>query len=410
MFVSHLEGALSGTTLSAGEQHTTHEGRPIIVRYDLDRVAKAVSRPDLHARADTMWKLRELLPVPTGAEVSLGEHATPILRCNRLGARFGLKNLWVKDESSLPTGSFKSRGQAIAISMAKSFGTKRVAIPTAGNAGGAMAAYAARAGLEAWVMMPEDTPVVNQLEAWLAGANVILVKGLIDDCGKLVAAGATHMDWFDMSTLKEPYRIEGKKTMGLELAEQFNWKLPDVIVYPTGGGTGLIGMWKAFAELAEIGWIAPDRFPRMVAVQSEGCAPIVRAFDQGKRFCERFENAETIARGLRVPYALGDFMILDAIAESQGCAVAVQESRIQEWMKTATAAEGISFCPESAACIGAVEMLADDGWIQRDDHVVLFNCSSARKYADMIDLDLPKIDPADSLDWDQLRSAFASKH
>lgn len=343
-----------------------------------------------------------------GDEISLGEVVTPLLRCDRIAHRYGLQHLWIKDESTLPTGSFKSRGQAVAISMARALGIRRVAIPTAGNAGGAMAAYAARAGLEAWVFMPVDTPTVNQMEASLAGAQVYLVDGLIDDCGKIVAAGVDEMGWFDFSTLKEPYRLEGKKTMGFELAEQFGWELPDVILYPTGGGTGLIGMWKAFHELVQIGWLEASRLPRMVAVQSEGCCPIVRAFERGDRFCTRFEGAETVARGIRVPAAVGDFLILDAVRESDGLAVAVQESRILDWMRQATSLEGLAICPESAACIGALEMLTDSGWISSDDRVVLFNCASSRKYPDLIDYRLPALRADQAVDWDQLKRSAAA--
>ncbi len=317
---------------------------------------------------------------------------------------FGLANFWVKDESLLPTGSFISRGQTVAISMCRQFGIRRVAIPTAGNAGGAMAAYAARAGLEAYVFMPRDTPLVNQVEAVLAGAKVFLVDGLISDCGRIVRDGTGPMQWFDISTLKEPYRVEGKKTMGLELAEQSGWELPDVILYPTGGGTGLIGMWKAFAELRDLGWLKSAKLPRMVAVQSDGCCPIVRAFESGTRFAEPFAGAHTVASGLRVPSAVGDFMILDAIRASGGTAVAVEEGRIIDWMRRGIASEGIAFCPETAACIGAAEKLAAMGWLGRDERVVMFNCAAAQKYLHVIQLNLPGIRDARAVDWDRLQS------
>ena len=332
------------------------------VRYDLAAIGRAVRRDDLAGRPDNLWRYRELLPLPAGAEpVTLDERVTPLLPAPKLGSMLGLDELLIKDESRLPTGSFKSRGLAMAVSMARTFGTKRLAIPTAGNAGGALAAYAARAGIEAFVFMPRDTPVINQIECVLAGANVFLVEGLINDCGSIVRAGVERMGWFDCSTLKEPYRIEGKKTMGLELAEQLGWRLPDVILYPTGGGTGLIGMCKAFAELRTLGWLESDHVPRMVAVQSDGCAPIVRAFDAGERFAKPWENARTIASGLRVPGAVGDFMILDAIRASHGCAIAVPEEEILPAMREATAAEGISFCPEAAACVVAARALRRDG-------------------------------------------------
>ena len=399
-YVSHLEAAIDGTRLPAREQHTLHEGRPIWVRYDLGAVSRAMDKEVLQKRPPTIWRYRELLPAEDESViVSLGEGMSPLLRCDRLGGSLGLSNLFIKDESQMPTGSFKDRGQTVAITMAKWFGVKRVAIPTAGNAGGSMAAYAARAGMEAFVFMPEDTPEVNQYEAVQAGAHAYLVNGLINDCAKIVLDGRETMGWFDFSTLKEPYRIEGKKTMGLELAEQLDWSLPDVILYPTGGGTGLIGMWKAFQELDELGWLDGERMPRMVAVQSDGCCPIVRAFDRGEKFAEPFENATTIALGLRVPAAVGDFMILDAIRASDGCAVAVSEQRITEWMRLGTEAEGISIGPESAACIGAAESLLSSGWLTPDERVVLFNCGGARKYPKLIQAELPRLDKDHVPDW-----------
>src|SRR5688572_19823940 len=331
-FVSHLEGAIDGQRLPADQLLTVHKDRPIWVRYDLAAVGKALTKAKLRDREQTLWRYRELLPYFDDSDVvSLGERMSPLLPCPRLGAMFGLKNLWIKDESQLPTGSFKSRGMAMAITMAKRLGVKRVALPTAGNAGGAAAAYAARAGLECFVFMPDDTPIVNQYECSMAGATTILVKGLINDCGRIVREGKERLGWFDLSTLKEPYRLEGKKTMGLELAEQCNWQLPDVILYPTGGGTGLIGMWKAFAELQALGWLESGTLPRMVSVQSSGCAPIVKAFESGARFAEPFPNAHTVASGLRVPVAVGDFMILDAIRASGGLAIGVDEDRLSEW-------------------------------------------------------------------------------
>src|SRR5687768_8818193 len=280
-FVSHLEGAIDGTRLPADKIATLHKDRPILVRYDLATVSRVFSKLKLKERPETLWRYRELLPYFDESDVvALGERVSPLLACPRLGASLGLDDLWIKDESQLPTGTFKSRGMALAITMAKRFGVKRVALPTAGNAGGAAAAYAARAGMECFVFMPEDTPAINQYECVLAGAKTFLVNGLINDCGRIVREGKERMGWFDLSTVKEPYRIEGKKTMGLELAEQFGWELPDVILYPTGGGTGLIGMWKAFHELKQLGWLTSTKMPRMVSVQSTGCAPIVRALDR----------------------------------------------------------------------------------------------------------------------------------
>jgi threonine synthase len=402
-YVTHLEGAIDGQRFEPGQVYTTHKDRPLWVRYDLKAVGRETDRQRIARRPPDIWRWRELLPVSNESSiVSLGERTTPLLRCPRLGASLGMSDLWIKDDSQLPTGSFKSRGQAVAVSMAKELGIRRLAIPTAGNAGGAMAAYAARAGMEAYVFLPKDAPQINQLEAALAGAHVYLVDGLITDCAKIVRAGREAMQWFDLSTLKEPYRIEGKKTMGLELAEQCNWKLPDVILYPTGGGTGLIGMWKAFHELRELGWLDSATMPKMVAVQSDGCAPIVRAFEQGKRFAEPFANASTIASGIRVPAAIGDFMILDAVRESGGTAIAVEEHRILEWMKLAISREGISVCPESAACVGAAKELLQRNWLRPDDRVVIFNTGAAQKYPDIVALDLPLIGSNQELDWKKM--------
>ncbi len=405
-FVTHLESALDGTCLPAGEVHTVHQGRPLWVRYDLAAVGRAVTPAAIAPRPPTLWRYRELLPLPPGEEpVTLGEGMTPLLPCPRLGAALGVPRLAIKDESQLPTGSFKSRGMAAAVSMARHFRLKRLAVPTAGNAGGALAAYGARAGIEVYVFMPADTPVINQLEAYLAGARVFLVNGLITDCGRLVREGTPRTGWFDMSTLREPYRIEGKKTMGLELAEQSGYQLPDVILYPTGGGTGLIGMWKAFAELRELGWLKSEKLPRLVSCQSDGCAPIVRAFEKGERFAEPFPNAQTVASGLRVPAAVGDFMMLDAIRASGGRAVAGREGRIVEWMRRAMGLEGVSLCPESAVCLDSLEALRAEGWVKEGDEVVLFNTGAAQKYPEAVPLDLPRVDKDRPVDYDALTGA-----
>lgn len=403
-FVTHIESAIDGTKFEAGKPWTMHKDRPLWVRYDLEAVGKALNPERLLGRAATMWRYKELLPVEREQDiVTLGEGMTPLLPTPRLGELLGLRDVWVKDDSQLPTGSFKSRGQAAAISMAKVFGKTRVAVPTAGNAGGAMAAYAARAGMEAYVLMPSDTPIINQYEAAMAGAKVFLVDGLINDCGRIVRSGIEPMGWWDVSTLKEPYRIEGKKTMGLEIAEQFKWELPDVIIYPTGGGTGLIGMWKAFQELRQLGWLKSDKMPRMVSVQSEGCAPIVRAFEKGERFAPLFENAATVASGIRVPVAVGDFMIIDAIRESGGTAIAVEEVKIPEWMAMATKAEGISFCPESSACVGAALSLRRQEWIGAGERVVIYNCGAGQKYPGVVKFDLPRLPKTGVSDWSMLR-------
>ncbi len=402
-YVTHLESAIDGTHLPADTLQTMHKDRPLWVRYDLGAVRDAMSKDALLSRPPDLWRYRELLPVTAADEiVTLGEGMSPLLPCPKLGNHLGLNDVWMKDESQLPTGSFKSRGQALAITMAKKFGVKRVAIPTAGNAGGAMAAYAARAGLEAYAFMPDDTPAINQYECVASGAKTFLVNGLITDCGRIVREGKDAMGWFDISTLKEPYRIEGKKTMGLELAEQLDWQLPDVILYPTGGGTGLIGMWKAFAELAAIGWLTSDTMPRMVAVQSTGCCPIVRAFDAGERFAEPHIGADTIASGIRVPAAVGDFMILDAVRESGGRAIAVPEECIIDWMNQAARLEGIAVCPETAACAGALGVLKDEGWIQPNERVVIFNTGAMQKYPEAMAVELPRLDKDASIDWTQL--------
>lgn len=406
MFVTHLESALDATRFEAGKIHTIHQGRPLWVRYNLDAVRTAVKPNAFQARPPSLWRYRELLPLPADVEpVTLGEGMTPLLPCPRLGQQLGLRQLWIKDESQLPTGSFKSRGMAVAVSMAKHLGLKRLAIPTAGNAGGALAAYAARAGLEAVVFMPDDTPIINQIEAHLAGARVFLVNGLITDCGRLVREGAEKFGWFDMSTLKEPYRLEGKKTMGLELAEQFDWQLPDVILYPTGGGTGLIGMWKAFAELRQLGWLKSQKLPRLISCQSDGCAPIVKAFEAGRRFAEPFANARTVASGLRVPAAVGDFMMLDAIRESKGRAIAGQEGRIVDWMKGVASSEGIGICPETAVCFDCLEKLVADQRVAPEESVVVFNTGAAQKYPEvMTPLKLPRIDKGKPLREEDLGS------
>ncbi|MFB6271334.1 MAG: threonine synthase [Salinibacter sp.] len=404
MHVTHLESALDGTRYDADRLQTTHRGRPLWVRYDLDAIDAEVEPSTFADRPPTMWRYRELLPAPgDDAIVSLGEGLSPVVPCPDLADHFGLNDFWIKDEAQMPTGTFKSRGLSAAVTMAQHFGVERVAIPTAGNAGGALAAYAARAGMEAYVFMPADTPPVNQFEVALSGAHAFRVDGLITDCGALVDAGTEPMGWLDISTLQEPYRLEGKKTMGLELFDQFDM-LPDVILYPTGGGTGLIGMWKAFTELAELGWIDPEERPRMVAVQSDGCCPIVDAYEAGDRFAEPAEDPETVASGLCVPEAVGDFMILDAVRESDGRAVAVDESRIREWMRLGTSTTGVSIGPEAAACVGAAEQLSAEGWIAPDDRVVLFNCGAAQKYPQTLDLDLPRLAPDESVDWDQLTS------
>jgi threonine synthase len=403
MFITHLESALDGTRLEANRVQTVHQGRPLWVRYDLAKVKGSVHSQDFLSRKPSLWRYRELLPLPHDEEpVTLGEGMTPIIPCPRLGADFDLSNLFIKDESQLPTGTFKSRGMTVAVSMARHFGIRRLAIPSAGNAGGALAAYAARAGMEAFIFMPEDTPIINQLEARLADAYVFLVNGLITDCARVVREGTDRMGWFDMSTLREPYRLEGKKTMGLELAEQLGWKLPDVILYPTGGGTGLIGMWKAFQELQHLGWLNSDRLPRMIACQSDGCAPVVKAFETGSRFAEPFPNPRTIASGLRVPAAIGDFMMLDVIRASGGCALAGREESIVPWMERVASTEGIAICPECAVCFDCLEKLVAAAKIRSEEMVVVYNTGAAQKYPEVVALDLPRIDKDKPVDFERL--------
>lgn len=401
-FVTHLEGAIDGAHLPARTLQTLHAGRPILVRYDLPAIAASVDRDALAARPDGLWRYGELLPLSSDDErVTLGEPATPLLDCPRLAAALGVERLLVKDESRLPTGSFKARGMAVAVSMARALGVQRLALPTAGNAGGAAAAYAARAGLPCWVFMPEDTPLVNRLEAALFGAHAYLVDGLIHHCGALVGQGTEAMGWFDLSTLKEPYRLEGKKTMGLELADQLGWSLPDVILYPTGGGTGLIGMAKAFDELDSLGWLSGSTRPRLVSCQSSGCAPIVTAFEAGARFAEEAVEPHTMASGLRVPKAVGDFLILDAVRDSGGFAAAAPESGLLADMALACATEGLSLCPESAACLGVLRSALGDGRICRDETIVLFNTGAAQKYVEAMAVDLPRLQRA-AIDWESL--------
>jgi threonine synthase len=403
-YVTHLESAIDGTGLPHTELQTLHEGRPLWVRYDLEAVAAAMDKTIVAGRSPTMWRYEELLPVDDpAARSTLGEGMSPTLQCPRLGAELGLKDLWVKDESQLPTGSFKSRGLSMAVSRANELGVSRVAIPTAGNAGGALAAYAARVGMEAFVFMPSDTPIVNQAEAAYYGAHTFLVDGLINDCGAVVRDGTPHMNWFDVSTLKEPYRIEGKKTMGLELAEQFGWQLPDVILYPTGGGTGLIGMWKAFRELAEMRWLTSSTMPRMISCQAAGCAPISTAWEKGDRFAEPFADASTAASGIRVPVAVGDFMILDAVNESGGQARAADEQELLVWAKRASTLEGISFAPETGACLAVLEQLVEEGAVTQDERVVVFNTGAAQKYIEVIAAELPTLETP--VDWAQFEQS-----
>ena len=382
-FVTHLECSMTGARYPAGRPHGLSEvGRPLLVRYDLAALARGVDRDRVAARGGGFWKYREFLPVTRSENVvALGETETPLIAAPRAAAADGADPgaLVVKDEGRLPTGSFKARGLALAVAMARELGLEHLAMPTNGNAGAAMAAYASRAGLRSTVFCPDDTPEINISEIELQGATVYRVNGLINDCGRIVGEGRETTGWFDVSTLKEPYRIEGKKTMGLELAEQFGWSLPDVIFYPTGGGTGLIGMWKAFQELEDIGWIGSER-PRMVAVQATGCAPIVRAYDNGEEHAPLWENAQTVAAGIRVPVAVGDFLILRAVRESGGFAIAIEDEEIMQAHAEMARSEGLLLCPEGAATYAAWRRALADGRVGRNERAVLFNCATGLKY------------------------------
>jgi len=380
-FATHLECSQTGERYAIDQlQGLSRIGKPLLVRYDLNALRAALSRDELDARAPGLWRWHELLPVPAAEHiVSLGEVETPLLALANSERPPGLRAPLVKDEGRLPTGSFKARGLCLAVSMAKRHGVRRLAIPTNGNAGAAMAAYAARARMESFCFCPEDTPEINLSEMALQGARVWRVNGLINDCGRLVAHGKARFDWFDVSTLKEPYRIEGKKTMGLELAQQQRWRLPQVVFYPTGGGTGLIGMWKAWAELIELGWITGP-LPRLVAVQASGCAPIVRAFEAGQDTAAPWENAHTVAAGIRVPAAIGDFLILRALRASGGFALAVTDEEIEAARTHVGNRDGLLLSPEGAATYAAYLAAARAGRIAPDDEVVLFNCASGLKY------------------------------
>ena len=382
--LTHLQCGACGAEHDAQRLHNVcpHCGKPLLARYDLAAAARTLTRESLRSRRSDLWRYSEVLPVADEANiVSLGEGSTALVRAERLADELGCRELYIKDEAGNPTQSFKARGMAVAVSRAKELGVTRLAAPSAGNAGGALAAYATRAGLEAHLFMPRDTPRANVVEATFTGAHVRLVDGLITDCGAEVARGKEREGWFDVSTLKEPYRVEGKKTLGYELAEQLGWTLPEVIVYPTGGGTGLIGMWKAFAEMEELGWIGSAR-PKMVTVQADGCAPIVTAFESGARFADEFPNAATIASGLRVPKAIGDFLILDALRGSGGTAVAVSDAELIQGARDIARAEGIFACPEGGACVPAVRRLVADGTIGPADRVVIFNTAAGVKYLD----------------------------
>ena len=403
-FTTHLECSATGERYEADTlQNLSAAGKPLLVRYDLDGVAAALDKETLARRPADLWRYRELLPVRRAENiVSLGEPVTPLVPLPNCARDLGVGEILVKDESRLPTGSFKARGLAMAVCMAKELGVSRMAMPTNGNAGAALAAYAGRCGIETFVFCPADTPDVNVREIALQGAKVWKVNGLINDCGKIVGEGKEAMGWFDTSTLKEPYRIEGKKTMGLELAEQLGWRLPDAIFYPTGGGTGLIGMWKAFAELETIGWIDAAR-PKMVVVQATGCAPMVKAWEEGREHAELWQDAHTIAAGIRVPVAIGDFLILRAVRESDGYAVAAPDDEIAAAQAEVATRDGLLMGPEGATTYAALRRAVADGRVGRDDQVVLFNCGTSLKYP------MPAVDRAldrhKPIDYDAIAAA-----
>src|SRR5881275_257222 len=381
MFLKHLECSACGLEheLSRLQNLCRSCNKPLFAIVDLAAASRTLQRETLPTRDKSVWRYREVLPLPGDVEpVSLGEGGTPLVRAEKFGNDI---DLWIKDESINPTQSFKARGMSVAVSMAKHLGATKLAVPSAGNAGGALAAYAARAGLEAHVFMPRDTPQSNIIECRGLGAHVTLIDGLITDCGAEIARHKAKEGWFDMSTLKEPYRVEGKKTLGYELAEQFNWQLPDVILYPTGGGTGLVGMWKAFGEMEALGWIGKKR-SRMFAVQAAGCAPIVRAFEAGEKTAAEFPDAHTMASGLRVPKAIGDFLVLNILRQSNGGAIAIDDKEMIRMGREVGSSEGLFVAPEAAACFAALKSLRSAGKIGSDERVVIFNTGSGIKYLD----------------------------
>ncbi len=398
MYVSHLACPKCDATYESEQIiQLCRCGAPLLVHYDLERVRSAVSKEDLVARPPDLWRYQELLPVKQEANrVCLGEGMTPLLPLKKLGQEIGLPNLFMKDEGIIPTGTFKARGAAVGVSRAKELGIEALAMPTNGNAGAAWAVYCAAAGIKAIIVMPQDAPPIPRGECAISGAALYLVDGLISDAGKIVARGVAEHGWFDASTLKEPYRIEGKKTMGLEIAEQFGWQLPDVILYPTGGGVGIIGIYKALKELETMGWIS-GKFPRLVAVQSTGCAPIIEAWKQNKNESEFWENAATLAFGITVPKALGDFLVLEAIYKTDGCAVAVEDCAILEAEALMASREGTFVCPEGAATLSAAVELAQSGWIKPEERVVLLNTGSGLKYPETVVTKPPLLSPHDDL-------------
>ncbi len=398
MFASHLECPKCDAHYETEKPHQLCAcGSPLLVRYDLEKVAANMSKETVANRPHDLWRYRELLPVVSEENiVTMGEGMTPLLKLDRLGNQIGMSNLFLKDEGIIPTGSFKARGAAVGVSRAKELGVKTLGMPTNGNAGGAWSLYCAKAGIEAVIVMPKDAPPIPRSECAIAGANLSLVNGLISDAGKIVGQAITANGWYNASTLKEPYRIEGKKTMGLELAEQFGWEMPDVVLYPTGGGVGLIGIYKALCELKEMGWVTGD-LPRMVAVQATGCAPIVKAWEAGEKHAEFWENAHTCAFGITVPSAIGDFLVLEAVYETNGCAIAIPDEDTLAAEGLLASVEGAFVCPEGAACMAATQKLLADGWIKPDERVVVLNTGCGIKYPETVHSDPPLLQPGDTL-------------
>ncbi|WP_378953697.1 threonine synthase [Pelosinus sp. sgz500959] len=399
MYVTHLECPKCNIQYDHNQlvQLCTACGAPLLVRYNLAEIKRKLKKEDLVGRRENLWRYRELLPLSNPEEViSLGEVMTPLLHLKKLGKKLGLSDLYLKDEGMNPGGTFKSRGAAVGVSRAKELGVKKLGMPTNGNAGAAWAIYAAKAGIEANIIMPIDAPMITRNECAIAGAQLYLVNGLISDAGKIVAGAVDKYGWMDASTLKEPYRIEGKKTMGLEIAEQFNWEVPDVILYPTGGGVGLIGIYKALLELREIGWIG-DKMPRLVAVQATGCAPIVKAWQENAKASDFWSDATTVAFGITVPKALGDFLVLDALYQTSGCAIAISDEKILSNQAELASQEGLFICPEGAANLAAVKELVKSGWIQENEKIVMLNTGSGLKYPDTVKVSVPTLQPGDSL-------------
>ena len=398
MFTSHLECPKCDMHYPSEQKQQLCEcGSPLLVRYDMEKVATEMRKDAVARRNPDLWRYRELLPVRESENiVTLGEGMTPLLKLDKLGKDLGLSNLYLKDEGIIPTGSFKARGAAVGVSRAKELGVKTLAMPTNGNAGGAWALYCAKAGIKAVVVMPKDAPVIPRGECSVAGASLSLVNGLISDAGKIVAEAIKEHGWYDASTLKEPYRIEGKKTMGLEIAEQFGWEMPDVILYPTGGGVGVIGIFKALNELKQIGWVQ-GKLPRLVAVQATGCAPIVRAWENGEKESQFWENAQTCAFGITVPKAIGDFLVLEAVYETDGCAVAISDDETLKTEQHLASSEGIFACPEGAACVAASRQLLASGWIKSHERVVVLNTGCGIKYPETVVSEPPLLQPGERL-------------